>query len=198
VGAAVNVVTAIWGEEKYDERYVNALRAQVPGIIVLGRDRPLHEPGRLRGWWCKLEVFAPWNADIRPCLFLDLDTFVLGDIRPLLAVDPERLWLIKNFYMPEKSNSGLFVAPDNELSDRIFEGSARLDTHSYGRGAGDGDYLAALPHRRLTDQFTDILSYKKDQLYESPKNARIVCFHGFPKPHECQGWAKEFFDARST
>ncbi len=193
----MNVVAAIWGD-KYDECYVTALRHQVPGLVVLGRDRPLQKPNEYKGWWCKLEVFAPWNRDLRPCLFLDLDTFVLGDLSPLRAVDPDTLWLIKNFYMPEKSNSGLFVAPDNELSDRIFEGSSRIDTITHGRGPGDGDYLARFPHKRLTDEFDDILSYKQGQLYDSPKNARIVCFHGFPKPHECQGWAKDFFDARAV
>lgn len=193
----MNVVTAIWGD-KYDERYVTALRNQVPGLIVLGRDRPLREHQKYRGWWCKLEVFAPWNRELRPCLFLDLDTFVFRGLSEVRNVDPDTLWLIKNFYLPEKSNSGLFVAPATELSDRIFHGADRLDTRSFGRGPGDGDYLATFPHKRLTDEFDDILSYKKDQLYDSPKNARICVFHGFPKPHECKGWAKDFFDARST
>lgn len=193
----MNVVTAIWGDQLYDDDYVRALRDQIPELIVLGRDRPLLDPGGYRGWWCKLEVFRPENADIRPCLFVDLDTFILGDIRPLLKVEPG-LWLIKNFFQPKKSNSGLFVAPDSELSERAWEGSKQLDTITHGRGAGDGDYLASFKHERLTDVFPDILSYKADQLYAGPKNARIVCFHGRPKPHQCDGWAKEFFDARAA
>lgn len=193
----MQVVTAIWGEYygQADE-YVAALRAQIPGLVVLGRDRPLLDLHKYCGWWCKLEVFRPQNRDLRPCLFVDLDTFILGDISPLLSLDADSLWLIKNFYMPEKSNSGLFIAPDTDLSYQIWAGSSRLDTLSHGRGAGDGDYLAQFPHKRLTDEFPDILSYKADQLYPDPRNARIVCFHGKPKPHECDGWAREYFDAR--
>lgn len=194
----MNVVTAIWGDFYGEaERYVRALRAQVPGLVVLGRDVPLRDPGQYRGWWCKLEVFRPENADLRPCLFIDLDTFILGDLSPLLAVDPARLWLIKNFYQPEKSNSGLFVAPNTELSDQIWGGSERLDTHTHGRGMGDGDYLATFPHSRLTDEFDDIRSYKADQLYDDPRDSRVVCFHGRPKPHQAEGWAGDYFDRQS-
>ncbi len=192
----MNVVTAIWGD-KYSDDYVRALRAQVPGLVVLGRDYPLRDPQGYRGWWCKLEVFHPANEFLRPCLFIDLDTFVIGDLAPLLAVD-DGLWLIKNFYQTEASNSGLFVAPDSDLSDRIWRESEHIDTVTHGRGKGDGDFLASFPHSRLTDEFDDILSYKVDQLYDDPKNARIVCFHGKPKPHECDGWAKEYFDARKS
>ena len=192
----INVVTAIWGD-KYSEDYVHALRNQVPGIIILGRDRPLQRPQEYRGWWCKLEVFSPWNRDIRPCLFIDLDTFILGPLDDILAVDAQGLWLIHNYYHPEKSNSGLFVAPDAEITDNIWESSHKIDTVTHGRGQGDGDFLAGFEHHRLTDEFDDILSYKVDQLYDGPKNARIVCFHGFPRPHECTGWAKEYFDARA-
>ena len=191
--ARINVITAIWGD-KYSEDYVHALRAQVPGLIVLGRERPLLSPQRYRHWWCKLEAFRPENADLRPCLFIDLDTFILGDLAPLLAVDPG-LWLIHNFAHPETSNSGLFIAPDSELSDKIWQASQATNTLVLGRG--DGTFLAGFKHRRLTDEFADILSYKRDQLYDGPKNARIVCFHGKPKPHQCDKWAKEYFDARA-
>lgn len=174
---------------------MHAMRAQVPGLIVLGRERPLLTPGSYRHWWCKLEAFRPENADLRPCLFIDLDTFILGDLSPLLAVE-DGLWLIHNFFHPElQSNSGLFIAPASELSDKIWQASQAINTMVPGRG--DGPFMAEFPHRRLTDEFDDILSYKKDQLYPGPKNARIVCFHGKPKPHECDGWAKEYFDARA-
>ena len=186
---ALQVVTAIWGDA-YGDDYVRAIRHQVPDIVVLGRDRALLEPTRYRGWWCKLETFRPENSDLRPCLFIDLDTFILGELAPLREVSNE-LWLIKNFNAPKKSNSGLFVAPATELADKIWDGSRRMDTVTHGRGAGDGDYLARFAHRLLTDEFPDILSYKVNQLYESPKNARIICFHGKPKPHATDGWAQQ-------
>ena len=195
--AGIKIVSAVWGDA-FDERYVDAIKAQIPDIIVLSAGDGLYEPSRYRGWWCKLELFRPENRHLRPCLFVDLDTFVF-DLDEIRDVDASQLWLIKNFYMPEKSNSGLFVAPDTELSDKIWEGSRRLDTQTHGRGAGDGDYLATFPHKRLTDEIDGIYSYKADHIRERglAPNTRVVCFHGRPKPHQCDGWAREHFESIS-
>ena len=47
--------------------------------------RPLCQPDR-PGRWTKMEMFAPWNEDLRPALFLDLDTFLLGNIDEFLML----------------------------------------------------------------------------------------------------------------
>lgn len=58
-------------------------RLHVPGVKVV----PLiNQWQKCRGWWAKIELFRP---DITDDLFyLDLDTVIAGDIRPILE-DPQ-------------------------------------------------------------------------------------------------------------
>ncbi len=190
----MNVITAIWGD-KYSDDYVTALRAQVPQLIVLGRDEPLLEPDRYRSWFCKIEAFRPENRHLRPCLFIDLDTFVLGSLAPFMRLDDTKLWLIRDMFRPDKrSNSGLFIAPKDGVSDTIWDMSRTLNMD---RG-GDGDYLNTFAHEKLQDHVSGILSYKAAQLYDDPKDARIVVFHGKPKPADTEGWAQEHWQSCLT
>jgi len=193
VARYVELVTAIWGD-KYSDEYVTALRKQVPGIIVLGRDRPLTQPEKYTHWWCKLSAFAPENRDLRPCLFIDLDTYILGELECFLALDLSKLWLIRDFYKPTTSNSGLFIVPDDILADIIWKNSTR---HDMSPRHGDGNYLASYPHKILNDHVSGIRSYKADNLYDDRGDTRICCFHGAPKPHETEGWAQEYWQCMS-
>lgn len=134
-----------------------------------------------------MELFAPWNEDLRPCLFIDLDTFVLWDISDILETKVKDLWLIRDFYYPERSNSGLMLIPKD---------TSHIWAHKQGFGEQDfrdGDYLNNFPHKIMQDSFVGIKSYKADNLKDDPKG-RIVCFHGVPKPHECEGWVKEIYE----
>ena len=191
---ALSFITAIWGD-KYSDDYVTAIRRQVPGITVLGRDRLLLEPTTYTYWWCKLEIFRPENADLRPCLFIDLDTFILGSLDPFFELDHRYLWLIRDFTHPDtQSNSGLFIMPDDPISDLIWERSKRTDRSP---SHGDGDYLKHFQHKRLQDAVTGIRSYKVDKLQDDPRDTRICCFHGFPKPDKTEGWAQEYWQCMS-
>lgn len=174
--------------EKYGPEYVTALKNQVPGLVCLGDDRPLRE--NWQGWFSKIEVFAPWNADLRPCLFFDLDTFVLGDLSPFDELDHSQFWLIDDFNIPENGESGLMVVPRDV--DVIWSARDRL------RGEkSDGAYLRKFPHRRLNREISGIRSYKR-HCRDSPGDARIVCFHGRPKPPDTEGWAKDLWTYQSS
>lgn len=187
----MNVVTAIWGN-KYSEQYVDALKAQIPGLIVLRENDGLFQPGKYRDWFCKIEVFRPENRHIRPCLFVDLDTFITGDLSPVLALDDQCLWLIKNFFQPARSESGLFIAPKAHISDIIWKRAESISLSSTYKG--DGDFLATFPHQKITDRVDRIYSYKADHLEAGPRDARVVCFHGKPKPTDLDNWARIYFD----
>lgn len=141
-----------------------------------------------KGWWAKIELFHEANKDLRPCLYLDLDTYILNDCRDLL-INPESLYLIRDFYHYDKrSNSGLMLIPKE--TQEIYR--ALLSQHGC---HGDGDVLTRLPHEKLQDHFEGIKSYKADK---DAKYARICCFHGKPKPHETEGWAQEIWIKHSV
>ena len=196
----VNVVTVLWtgwtssyvGKDQweYTKEHVKVLNSQIPELKVLsdcGIGYPLLEPETYRGWWAKIEVFRPEYKHLRPCLVIDLDTFILGDLAPILALDPTKLWLIEDF-KGGCSTSSLFIAPklsavwatvqDKELPKK------------------DGDFLDSLPHNRITDEVNGIVSYKMDLSPHTPpgRDVRIVCFHGNPKPPNVEGWAKDWWN----
>ncbi len=174
--------------DKYGPEYVTALKKQVPGLVCLGDDRPLRSD--LQGWWCILEPFAPWNADLRPCIWFDLDTFVLGPLQPFDRLDKTQYWMINDFNRPKFGECGIMLVPDSPLCDEIWDnrGNPRV-------GTPPGEYLRQFPHRRLNREISGIYSYKNHCRESRPEDARIVCFHGRPNPHEVkQGWARDYWN----
>lgn len=67
-------------------------RLHVPGVKVV----PLiNQWQKCRGWWAKIELFRP---DITDDLFyLDLDTVIAGDIRPILEHPPTSFTMLGIF-----------------------------------------------------------------------------------------------------
>lgn len=172
---------------KFVPEYVRMLKGMFrehAGItpIVLGdqkddADVPLRHG--FTGWHSILEIFSP-EFEYRPCLYVDLDTYLLRDIRDLLVI-PQRLTLIRDFYHPQRGNAGVMLIPKE--TGHIW---ANARTKS-----PPGNYLNQFPHDYMQDRFTGIKSYKADHLQNDPKNARICCFHGVPKPPQTDGWARE-------
>jgi alpha-N-acetylglucosamine transferase len=193
---ALRIISAIWGN-KYSEDYVVALKRQVPDLTVLRVGNGLFEPNRYTGWWCKLEVFRPENEHLRPCLFIDLDTYVFGQLDPFFELDLTKLWLIRQFKdlrspsTKKRSNSGLFIAPKN--TDAIWEQAQYFNLDHGNRGRGDGDFLATFPHEIIQHHVSGIMHYKCDRLEKKKPDCRIICFSGHPRPHETEGWAKDYW-----
>lgn len=142
------------------------------------------------GWWSKLELFAPWNADLRPCLFLDLDTYILGNIDDLVCFRPERLTMLRDFNKPERGQSAIMSIPQDV--GHIWRAITDRTMSEY--PGGDQAFLGQFPMDFFQDSFEGIYSYKVDKLQDAPRG-RICCFHGIPKPHQTEGWAKEVWDA---
>ena len=188
--------------DRYGPEFVTALERQVyqnsrPPLrfVCLSDGENEAETRSLRqgwpGWWSKLEVFAPWNEDLRPCLFLDLDTYVLGPINDLLLESP-RFMMLRDFNLPERGQSSVMLVPkETNHIWTIFNDRADMWMARY-RAGGDQAYLDQFKEGFIQDSFGGIYSYKKHCL-TSPRG-RIVCFHGLPKPPAVEGWAKDFWD----
>lgn len=171
--------------DKYGPEYTWAIKKMAREhmgmeAICLGDDLPFIYP--FQGWWAKLELFAPEREDLRPCFYLDLDTYLMDDCRDFLF-EPDKLWLIRDFYQPQRSNSGLMILPKDTQS--IWQAGLRSNHR------GDGDFFRTCSHEVLQEYFDGIYSYKAHSRDE-PKG-RICCFHGKPKPHEAEGWAGEYW-----
>jgi len=166
------------------------------------------------GWWSKLELFRPdINGDF---LYMDLDTVLVGDLNDILAVD--KLTMLLDFYRTGKKynanlvkplrqglNSGLMFLPEKARAvvwdDFIQRPKDHMDYH---RRGGDQVFLEK-HYTGKAQRWQDVLpgqvvSYKVHCAQEAlgkgpvfrgiPRDARIICFHGQPRP-----WAvKEFKD----
>lgn len=200
-----NVVVVRQGD-RYSQRYSQVLKRQVEDntrwpvafhILGDGNDATTPLVKKWPGWWSKLELFAPWNDHLRPCLFLDLDTFVLGNIDDLVSLVPAKLTMLRDFNRPETGQSAIMSIPqDVGMIWRRFVTDPATWMAKF-KGGGDQAFLNRFDIDFLQDKFHGIRSYKVDKLQNDPGNTRIVCWHGKPKPHECGGWVREVWNGKS-
>ncbi|WP_213322304.1 hypothetical protein [Klebsiella aerogenes] len=162
------------------------------------------------GWWSKLELFNPEHPDIgsSDLLYIDIDTVITGDIRPLCNLDKFSMLSDFGSVDPLKAPlaSGLMFIPAAEKY-KAWEAFNRNPEHIISRPRvppfhGDQGFIGEIypDAQRFQLLFPNqILSYKADiasapmyghdpDIYrgdnsgELPEDARIVCFHGFPRP----------------
>lgn len=185
---------------EYTPCHVSALRDQVaehlPGVsFVCLSDVPVDceriplERG-YRGWWPKMELFTSIiRGDI---LYFDLDTVIVGSLQEIASV--KELTLLSDFYKPHLAQSGMMFLPAY-LRLLIWEGFEE-DPHGFMRQfRGDGEYLNAACGA-FADRWQDvcpnqIFSYKAHVRGKYiPPDARVICFHGRPRPWDCgEAWA---------
>lgn len=168
--------------------------SHIPGIKTI----PLKE--NWPGWWAKLELFRP---DIQEDIFfLDLDTVITGDISVLLA--EKRMMMLNDFYHPQFVASGVMYIPHDVKREVWQKFTHNPERHMrIHRVSGDQGFLsrALTPARWQDDYPGQFISYKahvaacwmpgfnetrSDGDGTLPPDARIVCFHGFPRPWEVQ------------
>jgi len=142
------------------------------------------------GWWSKLEVWRPniFEDDTR-VLYFDLDTVIVGNLEDIAKRD-EPWILLGDFYRrPPKQEkislaSGLMMWTANEQAS-IYKNFARTPQKIMSHLRGDQDWIArqnpcvALWERLVPGQ---VVSYKVHCSDGLPADARLVCFHGSPKP----------------
>lgn len=156
------------------------------------------------GWWSKVELFRLPG----PLLYLDLDTIVVGNLDPLVrwAEDHKKsLLMLRGFYRRDQCSGVLAWNDDVRWLFELFERDVADATFSFRSGAvrmknrrgvfrGDQEWLgrvlrdSAIPPRVVVaqDVLPGVYSYKVD-IKDSgrlPDDARMICFHGHPRPHE--------------
>jgi hypothetical protein len=189
----VNVI-CVKAKPHYDYRYVNRLyRAVQKHLPVKHRFVCLTDdaagvicntkglPPNVGGWWAKLAMFREGVFD-GPCIYFDLDTLICDDIS-FLAEFTGDFAILRDFYRPQGYGSGVMVwnAPHPHIwGDWIIKGKPL-------HPLGDQGWMEKKVKNAvlLQDLYPGaIKSYKADDLADGPKSAAIVCFHGFPKPHD--------------
>lgn len=144
------------------------------------------------GWWSKIGLFRPGVFPRVPVLYLDLDTIICGDIGGMIGFGPRegQVIMLRDFYHKNKFASGIMVWVPGDHTDSIWaewenSGQPKDDTR------GDQGWIERFVDTGplcLRGLFGGITSWKVDCALTNrpPNNARIVCFHGRPKPHELE------------
>ncbi len=148
-------------------------------------------PLGLTGWWCKMAMFAPetFEADER-ILACDLDTLITGDLSDIAGYDGE-FAALNDPYHPLQLSSSLMTWRAGHLHHVWGDwNAAERPTERFGV-FGDGGCLEHFHPQcdRLQSLFPgQIYSFKSTiwLIGQVPPNARVVFFHGRPKPHECR------------
>lgn len=163
--------------------------------VATNYPKMLVKPARFRGWWEKLRLFKPGMFEGR-VLFLDLDTIILGNIDHLAAYDGH-FACPHDFWNPKGLGPAVMLF-DPQWAGFIYEewaacgfpmtdprgDQAWIENRNQGRMRREVDILQDL----FPGQF---VSYKSSCTKGVPEGARVVCFHGKPRPHEAGGWVAD-------
>lgn len=146
-------------------------------------------PSDLEGWYGKLYLFKPGLfKDGERVVFLDLDTLIIGNLDEVLAYEGDFATL-RDFFVPERVGPAVMMWEAGKAS-AIWEkweeaGKPRLPMGDLEWINGLDGGAFAVSADKLQDLYPKaFVSYKKDCRIAPPKGARVVCFHGIPRPHE--------------
>ena len=147
--------------------------------------RPLPNP-EWSGWWSKMNLFAPELKELRPFLYLDLDTAILQSIENLFPPKEamNKFVALRDFYRPNNMASGLMWIPDTTLMNTI---SLKWKKNTK-RFRGDQNFIESIV--KSPDLFWQdiskpdfITTFKPNSKWrvEFPVQSAVVCFHGYPR-----------------
>jgi len=167
------------------------------------------------GWWSKVEALGA----IGPCLYMDLDTVVTGDITALgqgvVQLHPHEFMMLRGVWGGGYASGimGWSMSAGKIMTRFVHElqrarsvtwpkegvyGHRRNLDGSEVRGDQQWIYRTATRLRapiRLAQEFEPrIVSYHKDAKRALPNDTRIVCFHGPPRPRQVSpmpAWLQE-------
>lgn len=138
------------------------------------------------GWWAKIEAFRVPG----PVLYTDLDTTVRAPLAPLLAAAEQHDFIALRDFNPgqRQMGSGL-MAWRGDMSHLVREFERDPAEHmarcTVPRWWGDQGFIEPLTPGRAYWQDVlpgAVVSFKKHCAAGVPAGARVVCFHGKPRP----------------
>lgn len=199
--ASVTIVCVLKSGGDYSPIYVRrlheavALHCRVPFNFATLTDLPLlgsHYFGTrlpltddLPGWWSKMEVFKH-SESLGDILYIDLDTVIVGDMTPIASMCGAMI-MLGGFKNPDRRASGLMHIPAG-YGTPIYEAFMVNPADQMALYSGDQEFIRSVIGDCATWQETlpgYVVSFKHHcDASGYPNNARIVAFHGKPRPNE--------------
>jgi hypothetical protein len=178
-------------------------------FVCLADQNPKHIDGvewlplehKWPGYWSKIELFRPGVFEgAGRVLYIDLDTVIVGDLSDI-AMRTESMIGIGDFYRrPPKKNrvafaSGLMLWTANAHTEIYEEFRLKSKTYMTACRYGDQQWIERfVPQAAFWQDVVpgQVVSYKVHCQDGVPHGARVVCFHGKPKPAEVSAsWIQE-------
>ena len=171
--AMVCVPGGIYGAS-HVERLLGQVSTHLDGYethVIWESDKP--------GWWAKIDLFEPGRFTGR-VLYLDLDVAVVGDLNELAWYDT--FCAIRDYQFPLTINSSV-MAWDAGVADHIY---TDFNDDVMRRYRGDQNYINTKIHaRRFPMAWCP--SYRAHCRDGVPEGARVIVYHGQPKPWDLDG-----------
>lgn len=182
----------------YVERFARSIQEQGLRFVCLS-DVPVPCPRiclvrNWPGWLSKIELFRLSE----PVLYLDLDTVVTGDLRPLFRTAPG-FTMLEDFTQPGKPASGVmsWMGDFSRIYNEFHDSLVPLYRH-WRPNRGDAGWIERHVTAELFPSDGSIVSYKLGlQGSAVPEGCRAVCFHGKPRPRDV-GWLDKVTKWKTT
>lgn len=161
------------------------------GIQVIQAPKDIH------GWWVKIWMFKRGLfAKGERVIFMDLDTVIIGELDSLVGYSGDFATL-RDFYYPQQIGPAIISWRVNDFSESIYD-EWKAGGHPT-TGHGDLWWLNRINQGRFArecDKLQNLfpgmfVSFKANCNPYPPSGAKVVCFHGQPRPHNCDAeWVK--------
>lgn len=186
---------------EYVDKFYNGVRKHMPagvewrGACFTDDPSTLPEgieakpvPDHLTGWWSKLVMFRDGSfAHGERVLFGDLDVIPVGDLEDLAGYRGA-IAGVKDPFHPERFGSSVMAWE----AGRFGHIWSRFESAGMPQFDQRGDQFWIETMQPEAERFDDlfpgqVVSFKAHCWLQGkiPANARIVFFHGHPRPHEC-------------
>lgn len=165
----------------YDRSHVARLEAQVAAHMTQPYRFVCVDDSPSPGWWAKVSLFEPGRFEGR-VLYLDLDVTVVGPLDEL-ADFPAPFVIIKDWSRAGFNSS--VMAWDAAYASRLY---TEFSPSVIERMQGDQDWI----NERMPDaamfELGWCVSYRGQVRPRGsvPSSARVICYHGFPKPWDVE------------
>lgn len=151
-------------------------------------------PDFLSGWWNKLYLFkGGLFKDGERIFYFDLDTIIVGGIDEIIKYNGD-FAILRDFYRPDGYGSAVmsWIAGKFDYIWDSYESAGYPNIEG-----GDQSFIEMMV--KNADIWQELypscfVSYKADCSVSFPRDAKVVCFHGLPRPHEVDDeWVKNIW-----
>jgi len=180
----VKVLTYNNRPDIYDERYNRATASMIKEHLTIPYEHT-HFNGEGGDSWFSIDMFK-----YEPYLFVALDAIVTGSLNECVNVG--KFTAIEAWKRPGMPNLSLAWIEDVEYLYDLYKEREYQIKHDY-----PWDQLA---EQKWLKEHADLefwpVGWVTSRKWhgEPGEDTKMVVFHGHPKPHQCNGWAKELWE----